>query len=42
MLLQHPHDHFVREFLGETDYAREFLSEVLPPELSARLDLSAV
>jgi predicted transposase YdaD len=38
MLLQHPHDHFVREFLGDVRYAREFLSAVLPPELSERLD----
>ena len=38
MLLQHPHDHFVREFLGDIRYAREFLSAVLPAELSARLD----
>jgi len=38
MLLQHPHDHFVREFLGNTRYAREFLSAVLPAELSASLD----
>lgn len=38
MLLQHPHDHFVREFLSDVRYAREFLSAVMPVELSARLD----
>ena len=38
MLLQHPHDHFVREFLSDVRHAREFLSAVMPAELSARFD----
>jgi len=38
MLLQHPHDHFVREFLGDVHHAREFLSAVVPVELATRLD----
>lgn len=38
MRLQHPHDHFVREFLSEPAHAREFLSAVLPAALANTLD----
>ena len=38
MRLQHPHDHFVREFFSEPARAREFLSAVLPAGLSETLD----
>ena len=38
MLLQHPHDHLVREFFSDLRYAREFLSAVLPAELAEALD----
>lgn len=38
MRLQHPHDHFVREFFSEPAHAREFLSTVLPMALADTLD----
>lgn len=38
MRLQHPHDHFVREFFSEPAHAREFLSAVLPAALAETLD----
>jgi len=38
MRLQHPHDHFVREFFSEPAHAWEFLSAVLPAALADTLD----
>ena len=38
MLLQHPHDHFVREFFSDLDHARAFLRTVTPAALADAWD----
>lgn len=42
MLLPHPHDAFVRDFLADLDQARAFFRLTLPPGLQNEWDLNAL
>lgn len=39
MLILHPHDAFVRDFLGDINQARDFFRLTLPPAFQATFDL---
>ena len=39
--VNHPHDHFFRELLGDPVIAQSFFEHYLPPEIAGELDLSA-
>jgi hypothetical protein len=38
MLILHPHDAFVRDFLGDIHQARDFFRLTLPPPFQATFD----